>query len=61
MNNGTPRFYGAFIMVLVMLSVISIKMAFLYAAELLLLLLITIPGVITILYTQKKDDSNNEN
>jgi hypothetical protein len=61
MNNGTPRVYGAFIMVLVMLSVISIKMAFLYAAELRLLLLITIPGVITILYLEKNDDRDNEN
>jgi hypothetical protein len=56
MNYGTPQFYSAFATVLVLLSVISIKMAFLYAAELLLILVITVPAVVAILY---KGRSNN--
>jgi hypothetical protein len=48
MNNNT-RFSTAFITMLIVLSVISIKMAFLYGSELLLFLLITVPIVISIL------------
>jgi hypothetical protein len=47
MNNS--RFSTAFVTMLVVLSIISIKMALLYGAELLLFLLITVPMVIAIL------------
>jgi hypothetical protein len=59
MSNGTKRFYGALLTVLVILSVISIKMAFIYTAEFLLVLLVTVPAV-TILYIEKLNDGNNE-
>ena len=61
MNNSEPRFNTAFIMVMVMLSVISIKMAFLYAAELLLFLVVTIPAIATIAYIDKLNDSTDGN
>ena len=48
MHNNT-RFSTAFVTMLVVLSIISIIMAFLYGAELLLFLLITIPMIIAIL------------
>ena len=59
MNNSEPRFNTAFIMVMVMLSVISIKMAFLYAAELLLFLVVTIPAIATIAYIDKLNNNDN--
>ena len=59
MNDGTPRFYNSMLTVLVLTSVISVKMAFLYAAEMLLFLLITIPAA-ALLYFDKSNDGNIE-
>ena len=56
--NNESRFHRAFLTMLVILSVISIKMAYLYGGELLFFLLITIPAVIAILYF--KNDYNKE-
>ena len=43
------RFSTAFVTILVILSVVSIKMAFLYGSELLLFLVITIPLIFSII------------
>jgi len=59
MNDGTPRFYNSLLTVLILSSVISVKMAFLYAAEMLLVLLITIPAA-ALLYFDKSNDGNME-
>jgi hypothetical protein len=48
MNNNT-RFSTTFITMLIILSVISIKTAFIYGAQLLLFLVITVPMIISIL------------
>ena len=49
MNNDKRQFKNAFATVLVILSIISIKMAYIYAAELLLFLVVTIPAAAAIL------------
>jgi hypothetical protein len=61
MNKEAPRFYSAFLTVLVILSVISIKMAFLYAAELLLFLVFTVPAAAAILYMERSGTRDHDN
>jgi hypothetical protein len=59
MNNNT-RFSTGFVTMLIVLSILSIKMAFLYGAELLLFLLITVPMVISILLLKNVQRNNDE-
>lgn len=47
------RFSSAFVTILVILSVVSVKMAFLYGSELLLFLVITIPLIVAIVAFRK--------
>lgn len=60
MNNYT-RFSTAFVVMLVILSVISVTMAVLYGAELLLFLVITLPMVISILVLKKYNRNDHDN
>lgn len=59
--NYNTRFSTAFVTMLVILSIISIKMAFLYGAELLLFLVITIPMVIAILLFKNAQNNDADN
>jgi hypothetical protein len=54
MKNDNPRFYGALLTVLAMACVISIKMAFLHKAELLLLLLVIVPVMFSVVWRAKR-------
>ena len=56
MERNRPTTHSAFLAVLVVLTVLSIKMAFLYASELLGILLISIPGILIILLTNNQED-----
>ena len=55
MNNEKRQFRNAFATVLVILSIISIKMAYIYAVELLLFLVVTVPAAAAIVYLQGPD------
>ena len=59
MNNHRRQFRNAFATVLVILSVISIKMAYIYAMELLLFLVVTIPAAAAIVYLEGPDCFHN--
>jgi hypothetical protein len=59
-NNDGPRAQTAFLVLLVVLSAISIKMAFVHHAELLIAMLAIIP-VIIIFYLRKRVDNGNQN
>ena len=59
MNNNSPRADTAFMAILVVLSAISMKVAFLHHAELMVLMLGIIPAIV-IFYLSKKVDNGNE-
>jgi hypothetical protein len=60
MNEDVPRFHGALLTVLVIASVISVKMAFLYATELIFLLLITVPAMVAIGGVEKSNQQDDQ-
>ena len=60
MNEDVPRFHGALLTVLVIASVISVKMAFLYATELIFLLLITVPAMVAIGSVEKPNQQDDQ-
>lgn len=56
MERNRPTTYTSFLAVLVVLTVLSVKMAFLYASELLALLLISVPGILIVVFTGNESD-----
>lgn len=56
MERNRRTTHNAFLTVLVLLSVITVKMAFLHAAELLMLLLILIPGILILAHFHRSKD-----
>ncbi|MBL7697019.1 MAG: hypothetical protein JNK79_02635 [Chitinophagaceae bacterium] len=60
MERQTHRTQTAFLTILILLTVISIKMAFIHSSELLALLLITIPGILVVIYLSNRSDEIDE-
>jgi len=56
MESNRHTSHTAFLTVLILLAIITVKMAFLHAAELLTLLLILIPGILILSYNDKRTD-----
>jgi hypothetical protein len=49
MNDNGPRFSRAFLAILIVASIVSIKMAYLYAVEMLIFLAFTVPAALVVL------------